>query len=356
MWFCSGCFGNVKVALEKIKTEASSAATSTRRNSSSTNSATTFKPTSSSTISLPSSITSSTAALSSSNASLTPGISSYAEVVSVRLNGIRQKVNQVENRQLQQSRRRKSEGDVARVASGRQTSEWVTPKSFARKVEVDTVFIDSVGLKNKFNPLQSGKSSVKPQSPGTAHTQKEILIVGDSQVRYIQSNLHFGRSKVHCHPGARVSTLFNKVESLKPVRQCTSGKGKVEMNFQNPIILHAGGNNIMRVGSEDTIADYERLLHSAGDVSNSVVVTSIAPRYSEGREWSSRAIGINARLESLCTRLGMQFIDLWDKFYGKKFLYAKDGTHFSRKGVATLGRLIDDRLYNLDRLELEGNF
>jgi lysophospholipase L1-like esterase len=112
----------------------------------------------------------------------------------------------------------------------------------------------------------------------------------------------------------------------------------------------------MRVGSEVTIADYERLLHIASDVSHSVIVTGIVPRYSEGRECSSQALGINARLESLCNRLGFQFIDLWDKFYGIKYLYAKDGIHFSRKGVATLGRFIDDRLYKLDRLELEGNF
>jgi lysophospholipase L1-like esterase len=147
---------------------------------------------------------------------------------------------------------------------------------------------------------------------------------------------------------------MNKVQSLGHGGRHTR-KGEVSVKPSH-MILHVGGNDVMRVGSEKIVADYERLLVRAGEVNDSLVVTGIVPRYSQDSEWSSRAIGINVRIESLCNRLGIQFIDLWDGFYGNRSLYAKDGTHFSCKGVATLGRDIDDRLYKLDRLEREGNF
>ena len=149
----------------------------------------------------------------------------------------------------------------------------------------------------------------------------DIIVVGDSQVRHLGTNFaglssSFRRkpkSTVFCYPGARVSHVG---------RQIGEGLGsdvmpQVKLDKACDVVIHVGGNDVIYVGSEEQVAQYRELLVGARDVSRKVFITSILPRRPRGcrGEWLSRAIGINARLESMCLKLGVGYIYIWDRFY-----------------------------------------
>ena len=49
---------------------------------------------------------------------------------------------------------------------------------------------------------------------------------------------------------------------------------------------------------------------------------------------------------------GVMFIDNWDRFYGKRKLYAADGIHLSRQGTSMLSVIIEEKVEinsNLDK-------
>ena len=52
--------------------------------------------------------------------------------------------------------------------------------------------------------------------------------------------------------------------------------------------------------------------------------------------WYSKAIGINDRLRNKCSELDINFVDLWDLFYGRKEFFNSDGVHLNRIGKKAL--------------------
>ena len=57
----------------------------------------------------------------------------------------------------------------------------------------------------------------------------------------------------------------------------------------------------------------------------------------------SRMVGINTRLEKLCIREDVMYIDVWDHFSNDRSMFAclfnRDGLHLNRVGKARLGRV-----------------
>ena len=86
---------------------------------------------------------------------------------------------------------------------------------------------------------------------------------------------------------------------------------------------------------------YKEALQAVRKKGGRAVASGILPRMGHRREWMSRAIGFNCRLESYCRENDFIFVDVWDHFYGKGQLYTRDGVHLSRAGTSVLAGLLD---------------
>lgn len=79
------------------------------------------------------------------------------------------------------------------------------------------------------------------------------------------------------------------------------------------------------------------------------IVLGIAPRFYAGTSMLSKVISINDKLKELCETNNVRFIDTWDTLFGKRSMYQKDGTHFSKRGSQALANLINKNIH--DHLE-----
>ena len=70
-------------------------------------------------------------------------------------------------------------------------------------------------------------------------------------------------------------------------------------------------------------------------------MSGILPRVNASREWLSRAIGVNEQLKGVCKDIGVSFVDDWDRVFGRRELYMRDGVHLSRKGVDVLSECLE---------------
>ena len=59
-----------------------------------------------------------------------------------------------------------------------------------------------------------------------------------------------------------------------------------------------------------------------------------------GGVWLSQPIGLNDMLSKMCRESGVSFEDEWSRFDGRQELYARDGIHFSRRGVWELSECL----------------
>ena len=160
-----------------------------------------------------------------------------------------------------------------------------------------------------------------------------VCIDGDSQLRYLDRAVHTRLANHACLPGAKVVSVCNKLDDI------------IKDRGANPTVcLSVGGNDIGKRRSEALWQQYREMLDRVRERGGTPVVLGILPRWRVGREWLSRAIGFNDRLERYYKANAIPFIDNWSRFYGRNALYAWDGTHLSRQGVSALARTIDREL------------
>lgn len=176
----------------------------------------------------------------------------------------------------------------------------------------------------------TGPTSVSAATTSSTRKDKSISIVGDSMVRHLGSATCTGVSNLVCLPGAGVGRVLEKIDGI------------MEDSGDNPIIwLSTGSNDVWKGRTEELLTQYREVLDKIRKKGGIPVVHGILPRRGVRKEWSSRAIGINSRLEKYCKENAIPFLDNWSLFYGKDKLYARDGVHLSRVGVSTLARSLD---------------
>ena len=129
------------------------------------------------------------------------------------------------------------------------------------------------------------------------------------------------------YPGGGIEAISDRVGGLVK-------KGDV-------VCIVAGGNDVQDGRSEDLIRRYREALEKVRMEGGSAVACGILPRFGYSREWASRALGINQRIEKYCRDNNVAYVDGWEYFHGYRKLYARDGVHFSRLGVSVLAGLID---------------
>ena len=205
--------------------------------------------------------------------------------------------------------------------------EWIRPRKTLKPRGVN--FHNLVNLCNNFDPLNDEiDNKIK-----LTDYPSSVKIVGDSQVRGLSNHLP-RNSLVYCYPGATVDRIDHNIRQIK-------------INSNDHIISHVGGNDVENCRSEELMSKYESLLNYlrlqrlGRDISSSI--TGIIPRLNQSSYWYSKAIGINSRLLNLCKTINVNFIDLWDEFYGKKELFNSDGIHLNIRGKNLLANQINSR-------------
>ena len=162
---------------------------------------------------------------------------------------------------------------------------------------------------------------------------QEVLVVGDSRIRYLDRTFCEADRKGRmtcCLPGAGVKDVTQRF------RRIVKGTGEEAL-----VVVHVGVNDVRKVRSEELVERYRELLREVKESGRRCVVSGVLPRQKVGGLWLSQAIGLNDRLRRLCGESRIGFMDEWDRFYGRQDLYARDGIHFSRKGVQEFSECIE---------------
>ena len=168
--------------------------------------------------------------------------------------------------------------------------------------------------------------------------EKEVLLIGDSQVRYVdrefcQKNRR-KRMRV-CLPGARVNDINDRFDRLVK-----------DSGMEAAVIVHVGVNDIRHKCSEEVKENYRNLIEKMKRSRRKCVISGVLPIFRGNDVWLSRAIGVNERVKDMCHRAGIEYLDLWDEYLDRRDFFAVDGLHLSEKGLKVLCERFESILQN----------
>ena len=115
------------------------------------------------------------------------------------------------------------------------------------------------------------------------------------------------------------------------------------------LIIHAGTNDVMNTRSEELLEKYRKRIRLYKCKTNKIIRSGLLPRSSAPTAFFNRVFSTNNRLKSICTDERIDFINCWDDFYNKPFLFKDDGLHLNPVRAARLGRLLNDKVSDFRR-------
>ena len=171
--------------------------------------------------------------------------------------------------------------------------------------------------------------------------QEDTLLIGDSIVRDQGNHLinkNKQRRKLKALPGSKVGNIIEEVKSLENKRS-------------RYVIVHAGSKDLClgnrkTFHSEPVIAKLETLADSLFEKTERGIMIGLLPRIYSNHLDLSKTIGVNERMNKYCKKKGVEFLDVWNAFIGKKHLFMNDGIHLNTLGNIKLGELIDKKCNN----------
>ena len=170
--------------------------------------------------------------------------------------------------------------------------------------------------------VQQGPISEKADEPDT-------LIIGDSTIKDITGK----KIKTCIFPYGMVSNINHKLAKII---------------LENPkisqIVVHAGFNDIQREQSELLKRDYTDLLDTLDKIHIKSSISGPIPTVDRGINRFSRLLALNTWLSRVCNERGRDFIDNFNLFWGRKYLFRADGLHPNRLGSKLLR---DNLLFSL---------
>ncbi|KAK3892952.1 hypothetical protein Pcinc_003220 [Petrolisthes cinctipes] len=109
---------------------------------------------------------------------------------------------------------------------------------------------------------------------------------------------------------------------------------KLPVSESTTVVAQVSGNDLfLRNGetgnTEEIILDAMYMVDELKRFNRAAVI-GILPRLGAGSHALSKAIGVNERLEDMCTPLGVRFVDPYNVFYGRADLYLPDGVHLNK--------------------------
>ena len=198
--------------------------------------------------------------------------------------------------------------------------------------------------KKAARPRKSRKSSTISTSNRFAPLLDEVTetyLIGDSMVAGQGSYFAMGskgKRKIRSFPGAGAKKIHETLEKVKLENRKTT------------VIVHGGGNDLFlregKVGQTETIVkEAERIIKTINRKTDCGIFVGLVPRLKVSRYALSKAIGINNRVESVCQRNGVRFVNPWDTFISHREYFRKDGIHFSDIGKKVYADLLNRSLY-----------
>ena len=186
----------------------------------------------------------------------------------------------------------------------------------------------------------SNRYCLLEEDNGERKEEKEYEILGNSEVRYMRERTkRGGRRGIYSTNGAGIEDILEHIRNKRMEGKTT--------------VIHGGGDDIKKLETEHMLRVYKDAIKETLDQGKLCIVSGIVPRRGESSYWSSRAIGINNRLQGYCKEMdGVMFIDNWDRFYGNRKLYSADGMNLSRLGTSLLSVIIEEKVQinsNLDK-------
>ena len=131
--------------------------------------------------------------------------------------------------------------------------------------------------------------------------KRSILIIGDSNVRRLQTGSRHSDVTFHSVPGATTDHIACDLSRM------------VEKSSATDVVIHVGTNDLTRVGSEVVAKNILGLAQQAKGHQRvrRVYICSVTPRTDRGSFIFSRSESVNNRLHSLCLKTDeVSFIDL----------------------------------------------
>ena len=240
--------------------------------------------------------------------------------------------------------------DLRTQLSATRTSSNVRPEIQEEKENTsknrDQQFIKATGRRvttRKTKELSNNVTATKNRFSLLSENEEETVLIGDSMVK--DQGEHFGlknkrKRKVRSYPGATTKKIEEEI-----------GKMKIE-NKKTTIVVQASGNDLfLRNGNagqtEPLVKQLERTVETVKKSTTNAIILGILPRLNDSHYALSKAIGINDRLERICQKHSVKFLNLWDTFYRNRMLFRKDGIHFSEEGKRRYGNILNNKLYSL---------
>ena len=128
-----------------------------------------------------------------------------------------------------------------------------------------------------------------------------------------------------CLPGARIEHVTERVEKIM-------GRGN-----GGTILVHVGTNNAEKEGTTAIVEKYRDLLKKTKQIRvGQIIISGILPVFGNRIQGyrNSKRMAVNGMVERLCKEEDVGYVDLWDSFVGREYMYGRDGLHLSGKGVA----------------------
>ena len=155
------------------------------------------------------------------------------------------------------------------------------------------------------------------------------IYMRDSIVRKTDTRLSKGKNVVVCLPGARIEHVTEKVEKIM-------GRGK-----GGTILVHVGTNNADKEGTTAIVDKYRNLLKKSKEARvGQIILSRILPVFGNMIDGygNSKRMAINGMMKRIYMEEDVGYVDLWDSFVGKEYMYVRDGLHLSGKGQQFLPR------------------
>ena len=208
--------------------------------------------------------------------------------------------------------------------------DWMTVRRGGKGQSVDKPMFET---ENRFTLLEDSDGDDQ---------QSAYTVVGDSIVKYFKDNCYRSRKRVkrtvRSSPGAGLERIVEHLDS--------------EEADGDTVVIHAGTNDVSRVGSEKLFALFKTAINKVRNKGKKCIISSIIPRRYESRYWLSRAIGQNNRIKQLCKEMDdCFFVDTWFDFWQKDELFSRDGVHLSSKGERFLSNRLDEAVVHLSNFQ-----
>ena len=214
----------------------------------------------------------------------------------------------------------------------RQEKEENKKCSFSQSLVVGT---ETGKRENSYN-----RYCVLEEDNGEGEEEKKYEILGNAEVRHMRERTKKGGKRgIYSTNGAGIVNILEHIKNKQMEGKTT--------------VIHGGGDDIKKLETEHMLRTYKEAIREIKEKGKLCIVSGILPRRGESSYWSSRAIGMNDRLQKYCKEMdGVMFIDNWTRFYGNRKLYATDGIHLSRQGTNLLSVIIEEKVEinsNLDK-------